>query len=316
MIRLLRRPGPAPAVAAALLTLLSGCATVGSVVERGCTVEPGLATMQQRVAGLDYSAQVYQPDGLTGRRPVVVDFHGLGDTAEGQAAGSRFRELADEEGFAVVNPTGQRGAFGARGWELSMLDQPGRDDVAYVAALVESLVAEQCADPDRVYLAGFSNGGFLVSELGCRLAGRVAAVAAVAGTTWIDGCRPADPVPMVVFHGTADRVVPYTGSTDSLLLAAGGSDGWARLLTQSVPAEVAQAARARGCAPAPRRRSVAPGVQRSTYLGCDRNAEVVFYRVSGGVHAWPGASDRPGWSVGGLDATEVIWDFFERHRTR
>ena len=47
--------------------------------------------------------------------------------------------------------------------------------------------------------------------------------------------------------------------------------------------------------------------------------EVEFYRIEGGGHSWPGSaffgaiSGIVGPTATSLDATRVIWDFFERH---
>ena len=46
------------------------------------------------------------------------------------------------------------------------------------------------------------------------------------------------------------------------------------------------------------------------------SGEVVFYRIEGGGHTWPGR--RPdsfylGPSALSLDANAIIWEFFERH---
>jgi polyhydroxybutyrate depolymerase len=50
-----------------------------------------------------------------------------------------------------------------------------------------------------------------------------------------------------------------------------------------------------------------------TYEGC--SADVVFYRIDGGGHSWPGASaDVPlGSTTRTIDANELIVDFFEAH---
>jgi len=46
---------------------------------------------------------------------------------------------------------------------------------------------------------------------------------------------------------------------------------------------------------------------------------VVVYVIDGGGHSWPGASqDLPVFMVGkasqNMDATKVIWEFFQKHR--
>jgi polyhydroxybutyrate depolymerase len=48
------------------------------------------------------------------------------------------------------------------------------------------------------------------------------------------------------------------------------------------------------------------------------DAPVVLYTVQGGGHAWPGGEPLPKWLVGpttrSIDATELMWAFFQEHR--
>jgi polyhydroxybutyrate depolymerase len=45
---------------------------------------------------------------------------------------------------------------------------------------------------------------------------------------------------------------------------------------------------------------------------------VVLYVIEGGGHTWPGALDRPGLGriTQSVNATELIWRFFEEHPRR
>ena len=92
-------------------------------------------------------------------------------------------------------------------------------------------------------------------------------------------CRPARPVPVVMFNGTADALVPYSGGGVGPLNIGGfvwGAEPTAAFL-----------ARANGCDAAPLRRDVSlerTSVTRIAWTGCDRDAGVVLYRVNGGRH--------------------------------
>jgi polyhydroxybutyrate depolymerase len=92
-----------------------------------------------------------------------------------------------------------------RGWDLGPDDTK---DLPFVTAILDAVEQERCIDRRRIFATGFSNGGFLVNLLGCRLADRLAAVAAVSGARALDPCTPAAPLPVLFFHGTADQVVP------------------------------------------------------------------------------------------------------------
>ena len=60
------------------------------------------------------------------------------------------------------------------------------------------------------------------------------------------------------------------------------------------------------------------GVHEVTYDQCSKGGEVVYYRVHGLGHIWPGGKNGlPEKWVGkpsdNLNATDVIWDFFKAH---
>jgi polyhydroxybutyrate depolymerase len=106
----------------------------------------------------------------------VLDLHGSGGTAAGQAATSRFEELAAREGVLVA--TLQAGAQGNR-WNVPVTaERP--DDVQYVSDVIDHVAARVCTDTNRVYATGFSGGARMSSLLACRLNNRTPAKAGAA----------------------------------------------------------------------------------------------------------------------------------------
>jgi polyhydroxybutyrate depolymerase len=142
-------------------------------------------------------------------RPLVLAFHGFRHSAAGLRAGLDFAGRAAAGAFVAVYPEGRDDVRllerVGRGWDVAPEDTR---DAAFVEALLDAVEAAHCIDRRRVYATGFSNGGFVANLLGCRLADRLAAVAPVAGARPLDACRPAAPMPILLLHGTADRVVP------------------------------------------------------------------------------------------------------------
>ena len=57
------------------------------------------------------------------------------------------------------------------------------DDVGYLRALVREALEVRPIDPDRVYVFGHSNGGFMSYRLASELADEVAAIAVLAGSS-------------------------------------------------------------------------------------------------------------------------------------
>jgi polyhydroxybutyrate depolymerase len=189
---------------------------------------------------------------------VVLSFHGFRGTARRHRWWTGFGRLARGEGFIAVHPDGHEGVrllnTTGRGWDL----RPDETrDAVFVAAVVDRLEAERCVDRRRVFATGMSNGGFFSNLLGCRLAGRLAAIAPVAGAMPLAACAPARPVAVLLVHGSADRLVRPE-------LVRRAHEWWAR---------------AGGCGPA----READGCVR--HAGC--TADVV-YCEGAHAHRWPG----------------------------
>ena len=164
------------------------------------------------------------------------------------------------------------------------------------------------------------------------LAGRVAAVAPVAGIQDPAGCRPARPVPVVTFHGTADPFVAYTGGLGPKAASLPAPDGSNRSLGQeagstlatsgpSIPEMTAAWARTQPL----RRHSPSTRVASDVTLiryRCPDQADVELYRVTGGGHAWPGSvlsrtiAAAVGRTTFSISADQIIWRFFEAHPLR
>jgi polyhydroxybutyrate depolymerase len=83
--------------------------------------------------------------------------------------------VAARRGFIVAYPS----ALNAQKWQLN--DHDGDDDVNHVRRLIDELDSTTCADADRVYLTGFSNGASFAFRAGCDLVDKVAAIAPVSG---------------------------------------------------------------------------------------------------------------------------------------
>ena len=240
--------------------------------------------------------------------PLVLSLHGGATWPALQRDLSGWNRLADRYGFLVAYPAGI-GPRWTRFWRVS---HPGPElvkDVQFIADLLDELEARYTIDPARIYVNGLSNGGGMTFVLSCTLSDRIAAVGTVAAAqmlpfSWCDDDRP---VPMINFHGTEDRIVPY----------AGGETWVAPVVFPDVGEWTARWARRNRCSPDPVATRVAAEVSRQVYRGCADGAEVVLYTIRGGGHTWPGGEPLPEWFLGptsgGVDATARMWEFFGRH---
>lgn len=263
--------------------------------------------------GLTRTYHVHLPPAISAGRllPLLLSLHGRLGTGADQAQLTNFDAVAEANGFIVVYPDGYERSW-ADGRGTTPADKAGVDDVAFLSAVLDHVMAREPVDQTRVYVAGMSNGGFMTERLGCDLAQRFAAIAVVAANfdqPLAQRCAPSHALPVMLIHGSDDPLVPEAG---------GPLDGEPTL---SMADTVARWASLAGCSPAsapaalPTVVSDGTSVQRFVYSGCHDGAQVIYYDVIGAGHVWPaGPQYLPTAIIGktsrNLDASQVIWQFF------
>lgn len=167
-----------------------------------------------------------------GPHPFLLLLHGLG--GEGTSLVFLLGQTFDG---VVAAPDGLLDSQGRRFWNATDaccdFDQRHPDDVAYLGAVIETAVREHSVDPKRVYVVGYSNGGFMAHRLACEFDGRIAGIVSIAGASPRHLQCPG-PVPRVLqIHGDKDTTVPYQGGTGRVVGeqpgALGTVKGWAEL---------------------------------------------------------------------------------------
>ncbi len=247
------------------------------------------------VGGAKRSYLLYAPDGLPTdeRLPVVFLLHGLGQEPADAVTYTGFDEAAAEEGFIVVAPLG--GEDGP-GWAVG---SGGRSaDAKFIAALNDAVVQRHCADPERQYAVGMSNGSALAFELACTGDFPFAAYGGVAYLTY-DGCDAAPPTSFIYFHGTADPAVPYDGGTPPLGRVDPVNDSLTSWLTHDQ------------CGEPESYDEPAADLQHFTWR-CP-SSTIETYIVLGGGHTWPGATGvgGQGYTTESVSATTEMLRFFD-----
>lgn len=260
---------------------------------------PGLSTRHLRSGGHDRAYRLAVPASAAPATPapLVLVLHGYTSSAELVAARSGMESAGTAAGAVVVTP---QGLGTPSRWSLPGI-LPGPDDVAFLGHLLDRVAAPVCVDRGRVVVAGFSNGAGMATVLACSMGARLAGIALVAGANLEAGCKWPTGLPVVAFHGTADRIVPL----------AGGPVLHGLLHARPVVESVAAWAERDGCRPTPGRRQVAPGVVRLRWTGCEHPQGVALYRIAGWQHWWP--RDVPtdvARHPAPIDATAVILEAF------
>ncbi len=266
---------------------------------------------------------IYRPKkSLDSPAPAILAFHGAGSCAEQMIDFSNLAACAAQHGFVAVFPNGTGRHEQCCSWNAG----PGNvyaarkqvDDISFVHGVIDTLIESYSVDARRVYVAGMSNGGLLAYVLAAQMPDRIAAAAAV-GCSMLQGhaLQPRAPVPVIHFHGTADRYVPIDGGVGDHSFTKSGFlpvretvELWARRNEcKFPPAELPPRM------PAPVSADQETWVQTRVYENAVSGPEVRWITIHGGGHTWPGqvpTIDYLGKSTLLIDANQTIWEFHRR----
>ncbi|MBL0045105.1 MAG: prolyl oligopeptidase family serine peptidase [Flavobacteriales bacterium] len=152
----------------------------------------------------------YVPTGYTQGTPTPLVFvmHGFTQSASAIMNATDFNALAELEGFIVAYPNGVD-----NGWNTNSPFPGGStaDDVGYIGALCDTLIAAFSIDTTRIYACGFSAGGYMSHKLGCESPKCFAAIASVSGTINtgdVGECAPQHTPGVLQIHGTSEGDSP------------------------------------------------------------------------------------------------------------
>ncbi len=285
--------------------------------------EPIAATTQART----YSLYVPQSYDDTTETPVFILLHGRFGNGAGTASHTQINVLAEEEGFIGIYPDGLTNAASGvtrdTGWNY-IRDVPYypnahiHDDTEFIQTIIDDLSQDLNIDRNRIYVAGLSNGGFMVQRLACDAPEYFAGFASVAGAGFggmHTVCDGDESVNMLVMHGTLDNNIQWSGNPQQ---APDGSTFYSAL---PIPVVTEYWAQRMQCTDSTRDDVDIPDTQSETGLmiltanNCKDDADLVIYAIINGGHNWPGIDGGIPNQVAGLinlevNATQIIWDFF------
>jgi polyhydroxybutyrate depolymerase len=239
--------------------------------------------------------------------PVIFNLHGMWDNATWQMGYTLMNDVADTAGFIAVYPNAIYPGF-----NTGVIDPdftlPDVDDVGFISAIIDTLVARYDIDMNRVYVCGFSNGAHMTFKLVCQLRHRFAAGASVAGALLncrTDNC-PVGAIPILICNGTRDKTIPYDGGIDGTFSVEETLNFWLNRNNCSLQADTLSL---------PQLDSTdARRVDKISYTNCSDETEVIFYKVIGGGHNWPSgvfSGIWAGYTTKDINASVEIWNFFK-----
>lgn len=244
---------------------------------------------------------VYMPSGYSkdNKTAMVIYFHGATGYGWDDAQSRRWREVAEKENIIIAYPQANKPDGIMTGWGVEDLYQS--DDLPFARQLIDNLLSTYAIDPKRVYACGMSSGGFMTYYIGMYLTDKLAAIAPVAGlpTRYNFSKRTmSSPLPLLNIHSTKDEIVKYSGGVGCLYVEE-AIDFWVKNNKCTETPIVTQL----------------PDINTSDYSTTTlyeypnptNGAKVLFYKINGGGHWWPGEK------YGETDfvAEDVIWNFFK-----
>ena len=201
-----------------LIALVSGCATNRMAYEKA---EPGLIALTTTIGDESLPAALYVPPGYDPKKPwpLVLFLHGMGERG---TDGEKQTKVGI--GPAIeANP----GRFPC----LVLMPQcsPKRiwgvpESMAHIGQAMAQVLDRYNVDPDRIALTGLSMGGHGAYVYGAKNIDRFSCIMPVCGPGVPAEAKVLATLPMRIFHGADDKVVPASRSHDMVaaIKAAGG----------------------------------------------------------------------------------------------
>jgi polyhydroxybutyrate depolymerase len=152
-----------------------------------------------------------------GPLPLLIFLHGLGGSGQELSRGLHLKEYSEQLGFAYLAPDGVLDGAGRRFWNASEsccnFERRDVDHVALLRAWIQEALANPKIDAARVFLVGYSNGGFLAHRAACELGPLVRGIYSIGGAGPNRGqtCKPKRGPSVVEIHGDQDAIVSYAG---------------------------------------------------------------------------------------------------------
>jgi len=244
--------------------------------------------------GIKREYVLYIPNSYNGTSsvPLMFNFHGFGGNASDYMQVADMRSLAEADTFILIYPQGSC-SDGLSHWNACPLggnNKSNADDFGFIESMITEISSQYNVDMERIYAAGYSNGGMMAYGLANYKSDLIAAVASVSGVM-LDCTGPTShPMPVVHLHGTSDGVLPFNGSRDWNSVQS-TLDHWINfnntVLTPTMTSD--------------------NNIEHYVYDQGDSLVSVEYYKYIGGDHVWFNSTFRD------LNTSELIWNFMSRY---
>ena len=241
---------------------------------------------------------LYVPQSYNGSNkvPLLFNFHGYGGKIKDYINEADMRTVAEANNFILVYPQGSL-LNGFSHWNACPAGGDNKsdiDDVGFIETLIYGLLSDYNIDMERIYVAGYSNGGMMAYGLAHYKSNLIAAVASVSGSM-LDCTGPTNhPMPIIHLHGTADEVLPYNGGNE-FSSAQSTLDYWINFNNTTTTPTVNTD------------NSGGMTIEHYIYDQGDSSVSVEHYKYIGGNHVWFNTTYQ------GKNTAELVWEFVSKY---
>ena len=248
--------------------------------------------------GINREYILYVPNSYdeTSATPILFNFHGFGGSASQFISRADMRAEAELNSFILVYPQGSC-LDGVPHWNPCPIEGDNKssaDDLGFFEAMVNEISSEYTVDMERIYAAGFSNGGMMAYGLANYKSDLIAAVASVSGSMLDCLETPSHPMPVLHLHGTSDGVLPYNGDA-SFNSVQNTLDYWTNF-NNTVSTPTINIDNTSGMT-----------IEQYVYDQGDNSVSVEHYKYIGGEHTCFNETYQ------GQNASKLVWDFMSRY---
>lgn len=249
--------------------------------------------------GINREYILYVPNSYdeTSATPILFNFHGFGGSASQFISRADMRAEAELNSFILVYPQGSC-LDGVPHWNPCPIggdNKSSADDLGFFEAMVNEISTEYNLDMERIYAAGYSNGGMMAYGLANYKSDLIAAVASVSGSMLDCLETPSHPMPVLHLHGTNDGVIAYDESSNDYNSVQSTLDYWTDF-NNTVSTPIINIDNTSGMT-----------IEQYVYDQGDNSVSVEHYKYIGGEHVWFSETYQ------GQNASKLVWNFMSRY---
>lgn len=168
-------------------------------------------TSEQTCTNVDGRAAItYAPSNQSEYAGLAIFLHGAPGTANKVSNLFGATMLADKFNFVSLVPEGNGSNYQWNSSSNSLVTTP---DVDYLVNLIDDIQSQYAFAGNKVYIFGYSAGGFMAYKLACQIPERLTAVISLAGQFRgnFDNCSTSTPTAIHHLHSQSDLDVPFNG---------------------------------------------------------------------------------------------------------